>query len=75
MITDTEKWAKARAYNNVVKDATRVKCYICGGPGHFMEICPMHESLEERFGTHGLRRALYGRAITLMIEKKMGHGK
>ncbi len=64
-----KEWAKLRAYNVAVSDLTTIKCYVCGGPGHFFEVCPLHLSLEIRFGVHGLRSAIYGRAITLLVEQ------
>ena len=35
-------WAKAFSYNAAVSDLTTIKCYVCGGPGHFFEVCPLH---------------------------------
>ena len=60
---DLGKWAQVTSYNSDIDDVTRIECYVCGGPGHFMEICPLHMSLTERFGMHGLRAAIYGRAL------------
>ncbi len=54
-ITKLADWAKARSYNAALEDMTKVKCYVCGGPGHFYEVCPMHRTLSLRFGVHGLR--------------------
>ena len=74
-ITDLSGWSTGVTYNTTISDMTLITCYICGGSGHFFEICPMHISLEERFGNNGRRKALYGRAINLMIEKQHGHHK
>ncbi len=67
---DVLAWAAATSYNAAINDLSKIECYICGGPGHFMEICPMHEDLSDRFGRHGLRKAIYGRAINLMAESQ-----
>ncbi len=38
---DITKYCQRLSYNNLVKDLSRVECYVCGGPGHFMEVCPL----------------------------------
>ena len=68
-IAEPYKWAEATSLNNAILDSTRVKCYICGGSGHFIEVCPMYAALDDRFSLHGLRKSLWGRAIKNMIEK------
>ena len=68
-IDNIAKWAPATSYNNAVLDATKVKCYICGAPGHFIEVCPLYADLDTRFGMHGARASIWGRAIAIMKEK------
>ena len=69
-VENFRNWATSESYNNAVKDATRVKCYICGASGHFIEVCPLYCDLDNRFGKHGLRSGIWGRAIKLMAEKQ-----
>ncbi len=48
-------WASAKSFNAAVDDLTKVECYICGGPGHFMEDCFFNKCLSARFSKNGLR--------------------
>ena len=64
------KWAAAESFNNAVRDATMIKCYVCGTSGHFMEVCPLYQDLNQRFGNHGVRSAMLGRAILEMTENQ-----
>ncbi len=60
---EAAKWSEAMSMNTAISDLTKVKCYVCGGSGHFIEICPMYAAIDDRFAVHGLRKCLWGRAI------------
>ena len=40
---DAATIAAAEIFNDNVKDLTKVECFICGGPGHFMDNCELHQ--------------------------------
>ena len=61
------KWSASFSMNAAIRDMTKVKCYMCGGSGHFIEICPMYAAIDDRFAVHGLRKSLWGRAINQKI--------
>ena len=71
--TQAVAWANATSFNALIADFTKVECYICGGPGHFMERCDLHLSLTKRFGGNGLRSVIYGRAVNNIKIKHDGH--
>ena len=45
---DSVEWAGQVSYNGLVKDHSRIVCYVCGGAGHFYQECGLHKSLIEK---------------------------
>ncbi len=74
VVPDIEKvteWAQATSYNNAVRNMTRLQCYVCGGPGHFVEVCPMHKELLRRFTPHIIRGPVYTKAVNSIFEQNI----
>ncbi len=62
-------YVSCSTYNSYIKDSSRLVCYVCGGPGHFMEACDLYLYMNERVSHHGLRKAIWGKLISKLVEK------
>ncbi len=69
-ISEFESWAPAHCFNTIVADIARIKCYMCGGRGHFYPTCPYHSAIEKAASGTVLRRAIMGRIVSLVVSEQ-----